>query len=423
MSSALPSNECCPECDPIVTQGVPGPQGAAGANGTNGSPGANSFTHLTAGYIQPAANANVTVAVADSTWAGNNQYIYIQGGGHYQVQSVPDTTHLIVKNLNYSLTGTAVPGTVVGSGQIVTPAGAQGATGATGSTTFNSLSPTIAKGDIIVDNGVNAPLASDVRLAVGTNGKRLRANSAVAAGLDWALVDLASATEVTGVAPIANGGTGGATAAAARTALAVLPLAGGTLTGSLGITSAGAQLQLNDSSSAADNRIWEIKAATDQLQFRIWNDALGAVTLWAYVDRTGTVVDSITLPFGNLVCQGGLVLDNACALYSKQAINSALAAGNNNNVAFGSGTYFKIKAGPAGAFAITGISDIGDGRQLILHNATGQAMTLTNESALSVASNRITTLTGADYVTTGDGFVRLIYDADSARWVIMSTVA
>ena len=44
-------------------------------------------------------------------------------------------------------------------------------------------SPTTTKGDIIANNGGGAQ--SDIRVAVGTNGQILAANSATASGLEW----------------------------------------------------------------------------------------------------------------------------------------------------------------------------------------------------------------------------------------------
>ncbi len=63
------------------------------------------------------------------------------------------------------------------------------ANGGTGQSTatlgFNALSPTTTKGDLIVSNGTN-----NVRLAVGTNGQALVADSAQTAGVAWQTVAL-----------------------------------------------------------------------------------------------------------------------------------------------------------------------------------------------------------------------------------------
>ncbi len=176
-----------------ITQ-VPGPAGADGTDGTDGTDGVDAFTFTTAQFTQPAINSNVTVDVIDSTWMAIGQVLYVQNAGYYTVQSKPTVTSVSLKNLGY--TGNVAPTTIVASGQEVSPAGIKGDTGAAGATpTFNSLSPTTTKGDIIVDNGANNPLASDVRLAAGSNGQILTAKSTQATGLQWqTLLPYASAT-------------------------------------------------------------------------------------------------------------------------------------------------------------------------------------------------------------------------------------
>ncbi|XGC80310.1 tail fiber domain-containing protein [Bdellovibrio bacteriovorus] len=75
------------------------------------------------------------------------------------------------------------------------------ANGGTGQTTaiaaFNGLSPLTTKGDIIVNDGTN-----DIRLAVGSNGQVLSANSAQASGLQWVTPTNGTVTSVSGTAPI-----------------------------------------------------------------------------------------------------------------------------------------------------------------------------------------------------------------------------
>lgn len=79
----------------------------------------------------------------------------------------------------------------------------------------------------------------------------------------------------------------------------------------------------------------------------------------------------------------------------------------------------KLQAGPTAAFSITGIVSSSNGRQLSIWNDTGQALTITNESASSSAANRITTLTGANVVFLAAGILHLIYDAGSSRWIVI----
>lgn len=77
----------------------------------------------------------------------------------------------------------------VGGGQLTDAAlssAVQISKGGTGQTTatagFNALDPLTTKGDIIVHDGTNS-----VRLAVGTNGQVLKANSATSTGLEWGI--------------------------------------------------------------------------------------------------------------------------------------------------------------------------------------------------------------------------------------------
>jgi hypothetical protein len=118
--------------------------------------------------------------------------------------------------------------------------GATGATGETGTTgakgdkgdkgdpgettvaDLNSISPTTTRGDLIVDNGANSPLSNDVRFGTGgapADGHSLHADSTQPTGLRYGTINIASATEVTGVLPLANGGTGQGTAQGAIDAL------------------------------------------------------------------------------------------------------------------------------------------------------------------------------------------------------------
>jgi hypothetical protein len=102
--------------------------------------------------------------------------------------------------------------------------------------------------------------------------------------------------------------------------------------------------------------------------------------------------------------------------------SSSLANGVNSGVNPGSGVFFKITSGPSAAFTLAGLTGGAAGRLLAVYNATGQIMTVANESGLeSTAANRIVTLTGLDYVTSGSSVIWLLYDAVAARWVVTSS--
>lgn len=107
--------------------------------------------------------------------------------------------------------------------------------------------------------------------------------------------------------------------------------------------------------------------------------------------------------------------------YPRQAM--ALAAGANNNVdtTTSSGTYYEI-TGPAAAFSVTGFTGGTNGRLMIVVNTTAQDMTLANESAGSVAANRIQTQTGADVVLAGNASGIFIYSTSASRWKLIAVM-
>jgi hypothetical protein len=72
-------------------------------------------------YVQPAVNASVSIPVDVSEWVSVGQVVYVEGGGHYNVTSVPDAKHIVVTNLGY--TGNTSATTTISSGRKVSPAG------------------------------------------------------------------------------------------------------------------------------------------------------------------------------------------------------------------------------------------------------------------------------------------------------------
>lgn len=125
----LPTSKSCCSDDVCTSPAqIPGPSGNDGANGSNGANGANSFTDTTAAFLQPAADANVTVSVGSSSGFTVGQNIFIEQGGYYQIISKATGT-LTVKNLGYD--DNAPAGTTIASPAHVTPAGIKGADGST----------------------------------------------------------------------------------------------------------------------------------------------------------------------------------------------------------------------------------------------------------------------------------------------------
>jgi hypothetical protein len=138
------------------------------------------------------------------------QYVYVSNAGLFQISTVPTVSSVILKNTG--AVGNVPDGTLVGTGQNISPSGSPGVAGAPGATpTLDDISPTTSKGDTFADNGANNPNASVQRFAVGADGTRLMADSGQATGLLWQKVDLADTTEVTGTLPVSQGGTGATT--------------------------------------------------------------------------------------------------------------------------------------------------------------------------------------------------------------------
>lgn len=71
-----------------------------------------------------------------------------------------------------------------------------------------------------------------------------------------------------------------------------------TLARGLRMSSAGPTFGLNQTTGAADNRLWEMQATGEQLIFQATNDAINSATSWLTIDRTGTTIDSMTFPAG-----------------------------------------------------------------------------------------------------------------------------
>lgn len=209
MSALLPSeNQCCNPCTEPTTTAVPGPSGDAGASGSAGTNGVDAFTTASS-FVMPAELANVTITVANSTWMLPDQILWIQGGGFegfFQVQSKPDSTHAIVKNLKDTGSSAylvnSAPGSVFPALTGISPAGVQGPAGSSGAPSNASYITQVPE----------AGLSAEQALSLLATGYM-------------------KSTTVTGVVstqavpiPVADGGTGGITAAAARTALGVAPL-------------------------------------------------------------------------------------------------------------------------------------------------------------------------------------------------------
>lgn len=100
---------------------------------------------------------------------------------------------------------------------------------------------------------------------------------------------------------------------------------------------------LNETDGAADNRLWDFAANGEQLLFRVRNDAASTTVSWLTVDRTGTVVDTITFP------NGTVAVTNASSFGGE-------ATFTNSNTVGGSYAIELMSSEPAMLFRETGVT-------------------------------------------------------------------
>lgn len=198
---------CLPSCDETTIVQVPGPAGDDGADGAAGAAGVNAYTTTTANFTMPAEAGTVTVSVANSTWIGLNQILYIQSAGYMKATALPTSASVTLQNLESTGSGTytdnVAPATVISSGVKVCPSGLQGPSGAG------------AAGQLLAANNLSdvaSAATSRTNLGLGTMATQAAGTVAITGGTVVGITDLA----------VADGGTGASTAAAARTNLGLV---------------------------------------------------------------------------------------------------------------------------------------------------------------------------------------------------------
>jgi hypothetical protein len=100
------------------------------------------ITNTSGSFTQPPPGGLVTVSLNTSTWMNAGQEVFIQSGGSYLVNSVPDGTSASLRNPGYA--GNTVAGTSIASGVNVYQIGSRWNTGV--ADPDNALTPTVNLG-------------------------------------------------------------------------------------------------------------------------------------------------------------------------------------------------------------------------------------------------------------------------------------
>ena len=208
-SQLISSSGCCQPCDsdPIVVN-TPGPQGAAGANGTNGTNGLNAFTYTTAAFSVPSFGSSVVVSVDNYEFlpesVAGQFFVSVQGCGYLQVTSV-DGLLVTLQNPLAGVLGVpnAIPTTVIPLGSLITLSGAIGATGAAG------VAGGAPSAGTYILRVPDAALASATALNSFSSGY-LKTQGSSGSGF-LSTVATVPVGDISGVLPVANGGTNVAT--------------------------------------------------------------------------------------------------------------------------------------------------------------------------------------------------------------------
>lgn len=220
----LPENydQCAPcAVPPCPPWSIPGAKGDPGNTGTSGANGINAFTRVAGvGFVVPAISASIGVVVLETGWMALGQIVFVGSAGYYQIASISDETDVVLTNLGYA--GNAVAGVTIAVAQPIVPAGIAGANGAMGGGVTSvalsvpaefavSGSPVTSSGTIAVTSApaqsINKVYATPASGGAGPASMRSLVAADMPAGVP------------TGTVPIASGGTGQTSAAAAFNAL------------------------------------------------------------------------------------------------------------------------------------------------------------------------------------------------------------
>jgi len=187
---------------------VPGPQGAAGANGSNGTNGLNAFTYTTAAALVPPLGGYVVVQVQDSSFLpesiAGQFFVSVQGCGYMQVVDVVGLSVTLGNPLPGVLSiPNAIPTTPISIGALITLAGAIGPQGPAGASGGASSAATY----IVRTPDASVPSATALN---SFSSGYLKTQGSSGSGF-LSTVATVPVGDISGVLPVANGGTNVAT--------------------------------------------------------------------------------------------------------------------------------------------------------------------------------------------------------------------
>ncbi len=316
---------------------------ASGSLSYNSATGVFSYTQPTnvsaftndAGYLTTITGTQVTTALGYTPYNSSNPSGYTSNTG--TVTSVGGTG---------TVNGISLSGTVTASGSLTLGGTLSGvsltsqvtgtlpiANGGTGQTTqtaaFDALAPTTTKGDLVAHDGTD-----NVRLAVGTNGYVLTADSTAATGVAWA----ASSGTVTSV----NGQTGVVVLSA--TDVGALPITGGTVTGPTVVSMSSSSAALRVTQTGLGNALLvEDSTNPDATPFVITNTGrvgIGTTSPITKFEVNGEVLISSYLEVGaQLFVDGG----NATLYSDISTGGSDFIIESNQNFSLAAGTIVALK--------------------------------------------------------------------------------
>lgn len=169
--------------------------------------------------------------------------------------------------------------------------------------------------------------------------------------------------------------------------------------------------RMNEAAASANNRLWDVAVSSEQMQFRLVNDAVSAATSWLQVDRTDNTVDTVNFVNGTLQ-YGGLEVGY------RNIPNRNIAVSDNTQAA-DRGTIITYSG--AGGHTFTVDSDFIATYTLTFINAGSGAMSIAESLAGSLFWFNGSGALGTGTRTLAVGGVATLYMVDNSSCYIWGT--